>query len=190
MRRARRTGRESARLVMFHYVSSTPVSPPRIAASSKLRVKTAPNHAFPRASEAGLRIALLSCVIPFERRPRVTPAVRAHRNLVNPSDELFFLLEGQTVQSRGNTWRIQVCGVYSTEVDRWIQLSLSGSLARGVTLRSGFRDAGEVLDLVRDWLDDSLPSDLEPCIVSQADSDESPWIYYSDTGHWPTLSTN
>jgi hypothetical protein len=109
-------------------------------------------------------------------------------NSISPSDELFFLLEGQTVRSRGSNWRIQVCGVCSTDVDCWIQLSLSGPVICGVTLRTGFRDADTVLDLLRNWLDGSLPSDLEPCIVSQARSDESHWMYDSDTGQSPTLT--
>ena len=78
--------------------------------------------------------------------------------------------------------------MYSTAVDRWIQLSLSGPFACGMTLRTGFRDADGVLDLLRDWLDGSLPTDLEPCIVSQVRSDESQWMDYSDTGQPPTLT--
>ncbi|HVP86791.1 MAG TPA: hypothetical protein VMU79_01820 [Casimicrobiaceae bacterium] len=130
----------------------------------------------------------MSFVTDSSRQRSVQISTNLPANSISSSDELFFLLEGQTVRSRGNNWRIQVCGVYSTAVDRWIQLSLSGPLACGMTLRTGFRDADGVLDLLRDWLDGSLPSDLEPCIVSQVRSDESQWMDYSDIGQSPTLT--
>lgn len=137
-------------------------------------------------SPVGVRIALLSYVTDSSRRIHITTDVTP--SSISPSDEMFFLLEGQTVRSRRNNWRIQVCGVYSTAVDCWIQLSLSGPLPCGVTLRTGFRDADGVLALLRDWLDGSLPSNLEPCIVSQACSGDCHWLYYSDTGQSPTLT--
>jgi hypothetical protein len=128
----------------------------------------------------------LSYVTDSLRQRRVQTTTDLTEQSISPLDELFFLLEGQTVRSRGANWRIQVCGVYSTPVDCWVQLSLSGPLACGVTLRTGFRDADAVLDLLRDWLEGSLPSDLEPCIVSQARSDECHWMYFPDTGQSPT----
>jgi hypothetical protein len=100
---------------------------------------------------------------------------------------LFFLLEGQIVEGRGSHWRVQVCGIYSTDVDRWIQLSLTGPYACGVTLRAGFSAAADLLDLLGSWLDDALTSERESCIVSQARSDPFPWIS-TDSGHSPTLT--
>ncbi|HEY7290948.1 MAG TPA: hypothetical protein VH583_14010 [Vicinamibacterales bacterium] len=89
-------------------------------------------------------------------------------NLVSPSDELFFLLEGQRVYARGQSWRMDVCGIYSTDQERWVQLNLVGPAVCGVTLRAGFLDADAVIDLVRDWLDDTLSSEREGCIVGHA----------------------
>jgi hypothetical protein len=100
---------------------------------------------------------------------------------------LFFLLEGQIVEGRGSHWRVQVCGIYSTDVDRWIQLNLIGPYTRGVTVRGGFMAAGDLLDLLGSWLDDALPSERESCIVSQARSDLFPWIS-TDSGQSPTLT--
>jgi hypothetical protein len=100
---------------------------------------------------------------------------------------LFFLLEGQIVEGRGNHWRVQVCGVYSTDVDRWIQLNLAGPYACGVTVRAGYMAVGDLLDLVGSWLDDSLPSEQESCIVSQARPDSFPSIS-TDWGQSPTLT--
>ena len=121
----------------------------------------------------GLRIAELFVV------SRPLPGVRqvltdngANRNVVSPSDELFFHLEGQIVSGRSGSWRVEVCGVYSTDNDRWIQLNLTGPYRCGVTLRAGFRESAEVIDLLVDWLDDTLAVDLEPCIVSQASRPE------------------
>ena len=99
---------------------------------------------------------------------QVLTATWGNRNVVSPSDELFFLLEGQIVTGRCGSWRVEVCGVYSTDSDRWVQLALAGPYRCGVTLRAGFRESSAILDLLVDWLDDSLSVDLEPCIVSQA----------------------
>jgi len=100
---------------------------------------------------------------------------RASRNVVSPSDELFFHLEGQVVSGQSGSWRVEVCGVYSTDSDRWVQLNLAGPYRCGVTLRAGFRESTEVIDLLVDWLDDTLAADLEPCIVSQASRPEPYW---------------
>ena len=108
-------------------------------------------------------------------RPVLTASVGC-RNVVSPSDELFFLLEGQIVTSRSGSWRVEVCGVYSTDTDRWVQLSLAGPYRCGVTLRAGFRESAAVIDLLVGWLDDALSADLEPCIVSQASRPEAYWL--------------
>jgi hypothetical protein len=122
---------------------------------------------------AGLRIAELFVVSrPFPAVRQVLTDSGANRNVVSPSDELFFHLEGQIVSGRSGSWRVEVCGVYSTDNDRWIQLNLTGPYRCGVTLRAGFRESTEVIDLLVDWLDDTLAADLEPCIVSQASRPE------------------
>jgi hypothetical protein len=147
-----------------------------------------------RARELQRRASVIRRFDPRRRRrpPVAIAAVTATatiatRNLVSPSDELFFLLEGETVHGRGSDWRIQVCGVYSTDTDCWIQLNLAGPFTCGVTVRAGFMAVGDLLDLLEQWLDNSLPSELESCIVSQARCDLYPWIC-TDTGHSPTLT--
>jgi hypothetical protein len=116
----------------------------------------------------GLRIALTHGVISRPSFRRAEPGSASSSNGVSPSDELFFLLEGQVVEGRGSLWRVEVCGVYASDCQRWIQLNLCGPHTRGVTLRTALVEASDILDLLRDWLDDSLPTRLEPCIVSQA----------------------
>jgi hypothetical protein len=108
-------------------------------------------------------------------------------NTVSPSDELFFLLEGQIVEGRGEQWRVEVCGVYASDCQRWIQLNLCGPYTRGVTLRTALADVADILDLVRDWLDDSLPTRLEPCIVSQA-SAPHPYPMLAGRGDLPSVT--
>jgi hypothetical protein len=107
---------------------------------------------------------------------QVLTASARNRNVVSPSDELFFLLEGQIVTSRSGSWRVEVCGVYSTDTDRWVQLNLAGPYRCGVTLRAGFRESSAVVDLLVGWLDDALSADLEPCIVSQASRPDAWWL--------------
>jgi len=117
----------------------------------------------------GLRIALFVAVSrhSIASGSLQTPA-DARRNLVNPSDELFFVLEGRTVESRGATWRIELCGVHSDGDHHWIQLNLRGPVQCGLTFRSDRLDACQVVDVVRDWLDDTVPSDLEPCLIGKS----------------------
>jgi hypothetical protein len=111
----------------------------------------------------------------FQGSRRVLTANAGGRNVVSPSDELFFLLEGQVVTGRTGSWRVEVCGVYSTDTDRWIQLNLAGPYRCGVTLRAGFRDSSAVFELLVGWLDDALSTDLEPCVVSQASRPDA-WL--------------
>jgi hypothetical protein len=90
---------------------------------------------------------------PFERTHGVATANAGGHHVVSPSDELFFRLEGHVVSGRSGTWRVEVCGVYSTDTDRWVQLNLAGPCRCGVTLRAGFRESSAIVDLLVDWLD-------------------------------------
>jgi hypothetical protein len=120
------------------------------------------------AIAAGLRIALFVSVSrPTIASEAVAFANDARRNLVNPSDELFFSLEGRTLESRGSQWRIEVCGVHSAALYHWIQLNLRGPMQCGLTLRADRLDASDVVDVVQDWLDDSVPTDVEPCLIGK-----------------------
>jgi hypothetical protein len=115
----------------------------------------------------GLRIALFVCVSRHSIASENVATTDARRNLVNPSDELFFSLEGRAVESRGSLWRIEVCGVHSAALGHWIQLNLRGPVQCGLTLRADRLDAGQVVDVVQDWLDDSVSSDDEPCLIGK-----------------------
>jgi len=105
-----------------------------------------------------------------ESAPIHSPASRS----ASSSDELYFLLEGRTVEGRGEQWQVEVCGVYSAGAQRWIQLNLRGPYTCGVTLRCGSLPAEDVIDLLHDWLDDSLPARHERRVVSHA---SAPLIY-------------
>jgi len=115
----------------------------------------------------GSGIALLSSVTRDFADPLGVLTLDARRNLVNPSDELFFALEGRTIESRGETWRLDVCGVHSVGDDHWIQLNLCGPVECELTLRSDRLETSYVMTLVRDWLDDRVPSELETCLVGK-----------------------
>lgn len=80
---------------------------------------------------------------------------------------MFFALEGQHVESRGELWRLEVCSVYSNGIDYWVQLDLSGPVRCGLTVRTPRPDAQGVLAIVGAWLDDSVPSHVEECLVGK-----------------------
>src|SRR5262245_36458346 len=139
-----------------------------------------------RRRPAGLRIAESFGVSGGIQGSRhVLAATTGNRNVVSPSDELFFLLEGQVVASRSGSWRVEVCGVYSTDSDRWVQLNLAGPYRCGVTLRAGLRESSAIVDLLVKWLDDTLSVDLEPCIVSQASRPDTFWSFAEQNGAQP-----
>lgn len=117
---------------------------------------------------------------------RVVTTTPGGRHVVSPSDELFFLLEGQIVTCRSGSWRVEVCGVYSTDSDRWVQFNLAGPYRCGVTLRAGFREPSAILDLLIGWLDDALSADQEPCVVSQASRPDGCWLRL-DQRDFPTF---
>jgi len=118
-------------------------------------------------SRPGLRIAVLSSVSRSHSGSSAVQTLDARRNLVNPSDELFFALEGCTVESRDDRWRIEVCGVHSDDAHYWVQLNLNGPVQCGLTLRTERLEAARVIEMVCGWLSDSVPSDLESSLVGK-----------------------
>lgn len=72
------------------------------------------------------------------------------------------------MHATGDTWQIEVCGVHATPSQYWLQLHLRGPFSQGLTLRVPRLDVGYVLDLVREWLDGTLPAALEPSVTGRA----------------------
>jgi hypothetical protein len=90
------------------------------------------------------------------------------RNVITPSDELFFALEGRTVEAAGSDWRIEVCGVHSSDSQHWVQLQLRGPVNQGLTIRIPRLDTRYVLTMVCEWLEGLLPSALETSITGKS----------------------
>ena len=90
-----------------------------------------------------------------------------NRHAITSSDELFFSLEGRTVEAGGQCWQLEVCGVHSGSSQHWIQLQLRGPVLKGLTIRVPRLDTRRVLTIVCNWLEGSLPSDLERSVTGQ-----------------------
>jgi len=85
---------------------------------------------------------------------------------LTPADELFFNLDGRDVGWGGDRWRLAVCGIHSDGANFWIQLSVSGFITCGVTLRATCLAASEVLDTIVAWLPHMLREDRGLSVVS------------------------
>jgi hypothetical protein len=89
-------------------------------------------------------------------------------NRITRSDELFFALEGRTLEAAGDRWRLEVCGVHSADSQHWVQLHLRGRASQGLTIRVTRLDARDVLTMVREWLEGVLPSSLESSVTGRS----------------------
>lgn len=87
---------------------------------------------------------------------------------ITRSDELFFALEGRTLEAAGNRWRLEICGVHSADSQHWVQLNLRGAVSQGLTIRVRRLDARDVLTMVREWLEGVLPSSLESSVTGRS----------------------
>jgi hypothetical protein len=74
---------------------------------------------------------------------------------VSALDELFFSLDGTTVASEADEWRIEVSGIHFGSGGRWLQLNLCGDVTYSVTVKIDTIDAGAI----RENLAACLPSD-------------------------------
>jgi len=90
-----------------------------------------------------------------------------HRHVITASDELFFALEGQTVEARGDCWLIEVCGIHSAGSRHWVQVQLRGPLVQGMTICVPRLDAHQVATVIREWLEGLLPSALESAVTAR-----------------------
>lgn len=73
-------------------------------------------------------------------------------NVVTASDELFFSLDKTTLDVEGETWNVEVCGIYSDGAEHWIQANLHGFVSYSVTLRADALDAAEIRKTLSAWL--------------------------------------
>ena len=91
-----------------------------------------------------------------------------HRHVVTASDELFFALEGQTVEARGDRWLIEVCGIHSAGSRHWVQVQLQGPMVPGMTIRVPRLDAHHVVTVIQEWLEGLLPCALESAVTARS----------------------
>ena len=73
---------------------------------------------------------------------------------VSPLDELFFSLDGTTVATDEDEWRVEVSGIHFGSAGRWVQLNLCGDVTYSVTLKIDTVDACSI----RENLAACLPS--------------------------------
>jgi hypothetical protein len=71
---------------------------------------------------------------------------------VTAADELFFNLDGRILPSSEDQWRLEVCGVYSSGTQHWVQVNVQGVPGCGITLRTDTLDATDLLRRVDAWL--------------------------------------
>jgi hypothetical protein len=104
------------------------------------------------------------------RSDAVSTIAAADRYCITFSDEFFFALEGHSLIANGHAWRVEVCGIHSAAApaQHWLQLQLKGPVAQALTLRVARLEVGYVLQVVRDWLEGSLPAALEASVTGRA----------------------
>jgi hypothetical protein len=77
---------------------------------------------------------------------------------VSPLDELFFSLDGTTVASEADEWRIEVSGIHFGSGGRWLQLNLCGDVTYSVTVKIDTVDAGAIRENLAACLPCDTPS--------------------------------
>jgi hypothetical protein len=65
---------------------------------------------------------------------------------VSPLDELFFSLDGSTVATEDEEWRVEVSGIHFGRNGRWVQLNLCGDVNYSVTLKIDTVDVRAIRD--------------------------------------------
>ena len=99
-----------------------------------------------------------------ETRCRITrtePAA-AIADEVSPLDELFFSLDGSTVATADEQFRVEVSGIHFGHDGRWLQLNLCGDVNYSVTLKIDTVDAA------------AIRANLEACLASSAPKASAP----------------
>ena len=75
------------------------------------------------------------------RIARTEPVAATIAEEVSPLDELFFSLDGSTVATEDEEWRLEVSGIHFGDAGRWVQLNLCGEVTYSVTLKIDSVDA-------------------------------------------------
>ena len=65
---------------------------------------------------------------------------------VSPLDELFFSLDGSTIATADEEWRVEVAGIHFGHHGRWVQLNLCGDVNYSVTLKIDTVDVRAIRD--------------------------------------------
>jgi hypothetical protein len=89
-------------------------------------------------------------------------------SVLTDGDELFFQLDGTSVDVNGETWQIEVCGVHSADSHHWIQLSVCGNVTYGLTLKADDLDPQGIRQRVAAWLPHGTIYAPESGVVSAA----------------------
>ncbi len=85
----------------------------------------------------------------MSQHPVRTSAIDA---VVTPADELFVNLDGSILKVGGSSWRVEVCGIHTTDQQSWVQVHLVGADEYGVTVATSDLSARTVRGLLLDWL--------------------------------------
>jgi hypothetical protein len=92
----------------------------------------------------------------------------AGSNRVTHGDELFFQLDGTRVDAAGESWQIEICGVHSVDSHHWIQLTVSGHVSYGLTLKADELDPSSIRERIAAWLPQAMTYAPDSGVVSAA----------------------
>jgi hypothetical protein len=81
---------------------------------------------------------------------------------VSPLDELFFSLDGSTVATADEQFRVEVSGIHFGHDGRWLQLNLCGDVNYSVTLKIDTVDARAIRDNLAACLASAPPQVCAP----------------------------
>ena len=83
---------------------------------------------------------------------------------VSPLDELFFSLDGSTVATADEQWRVEVSGIHFGHDGRWLQLNLCGDVNYSVTLKIDTVDVRAIRDNLAACLASAQPKASAPSL--------------------------
>ena len=82
------------------------------------------------------------------RIARAQPIAETINDEVSPLDELFFSLDGSTIATDDEKWRVEVSGIHFAHSGRWVQMNLCGDVNYSVTLKIDSVDARAIRENV------------------------------------------